>query len=153
MPPIRCSPLNSLPFFSQWIVGVGFPAAAQRNLTVLAAGTARSFLSIRSGLVQYGASVWGTHNKGLESVMESSETKLNLKHSNSNMEPLKTNQLSSFSQAMNQVCVKSLKVSLKSFNQLSQIKIRSLHLIQIFQDKVSGQVLRRVNQVSIAIQV
>lgn len=63
MPPILCSPLNSLPFFSQWMLGVGFPAAAQRNLTVLAAGTARSFLSIRSGLVQYGASVGETQNK------------------------------------------------------------------------------------------
>lgn len=52
MPPIRCSPLNSFPFFSQWMVGAGFPAAAQRNLTVLAAGTANSFLSIRSGRVQ-----------------------------------------------------------------------------------------------------
>ncbi|TNN23846.1 hypothetical protein EYF80_066033 [Liparis tanakae] len=62
MPPILCSPLNSLPFFSQWMLGVGFPEAAQRNLTVLAAGTARSFLSIRSGLVQYGASVGETHN-------------------------------------------------------------------------------------------
>lgn len=58
IPPILCSPLNSLPFFSQWMVGVGFPAAAQRNFTVLAAGTANSFFSIRSGRVQYGASDW-----------------------------------------------------------------------------------------------
>ena len=52
MPPIRSSPLNSRPFFSQWMAGVGFPAAAQRNLTVLAAGMASSFFSMRSGLVQ-----------------------------------------------------------------------------------------------------
>lgn len=38
------------------MVGVGFPDAAQRNFTVLAAGTAKSFFSIRSGRVQYGAS-------------------------------------------------------------------------------------------------
>lgn len=63
MPPIRCSPLNSLPFFSQWMVGVGLPDAAQRNLTVLAAGMAKSFLSIRSGLVQYGAPVGETQNR------------------------------------------------------------------------------------------
>lgn len=52
IPPIRCSPLNSLPFFSQWMLGGGLPDAGQRNLTVLAAGMARSFLSIRSGRVQ-----------------------------------------------------------------------------------------------------
>lgn len=63
MPPIRCSPLNSLPFFSQWMVGVGLPDAAQRNLTVLAAGMAKSFLSIRSGRVQYGAPVGETQNR------------------------------------------------------------------------------------------
>lgn len=57
IPPILCSPLNSLPFFSQFMVGVGLPAAGQRNFTVLAAGTANSFFSIRSGRVQYGASV------------------------------------------------------------------------------------------------
>lgn len=52
MPPMRCSPRNSLPFFSQEMEGVGLPAAGQRKRTVLAAGTASSFLSIRSGRVQ-----------------------------------------------------------------------------------------------------
>lgn len=65
IPPIRCSPLNSLPFFSQWMVGVGLPVAAQRNLTVLAAGMAKSFLSIRSGRVQYGAAAGETQNRKL----------------------------------------------------------------------------------------
>ena len=52
MPPMRCSPRNSLPFFSQEMDGAGLPAAGQRKRTVLAAGTASSFLSIRSGRVQ-----------------------------------------------------------------------------------------------------
>lgn len=54
---MRCSCLNSFPFFSHLIVGVGFPPAGQRNLTVLAAGTACSRFSIFSVLVQYGAPV------------------------------------------------------------------------------------------------
>lgn len=54
---MRCSCLNSLPFFSHLIVGVGFPPAGQRNLTVLAAGTACRRFSIFSVLVQYGAPV------------------------------------------------------------------------------------------------
>lgn len=37
------------------MVGVGLPPAGQRNLTVLAAGTACSRFSIFSVLVQYGA--------------------------------------------------------------------------------------------------
>ena len=63
MPPMRCSPLNSWPFFSQWMVGGGRPSAAHRNFTVLAAGMASSFLSIRSLRLQYGGPE-RTHSTG-----------------------------------------------------------------------------------------
>lgn len=52
---MRSSCLKGFPFFSQRISGLGFPATAHRNFTVLAAGTACSFFSIFSGEVQYGA--------------------------------------------------------------------------------------------------
>jgi len=52
MPPMRCSPLNSRPFFSQRMLGMGLAIAGQRNFTVLPAGTAYSFFSIRWVWVQ-----------------------------------------------------------------------------------------------------
>lgn len=52
---MRSSGRNGLPFLSQCSVGIGFPTAAHRNFTVLAAGTAWSFFSIFSGEVQRGA--------------------------------------------------------------------------------------------------
>lgn len=57
---MRSSCLKGFPFFSQRISGLGFPPAAHRNFTVLAAGTACSFFSIFSGEVQYGATAGKT---------------------------------------------------------------------------------------------
>ena len=52
---MRSSWRNGLLFLSQRSLGRGLPPAAQRNLTVLAAGTACSFFSIFADEVQYGA--------------------------------------------------------------------------------------------------
>lgn len=55
IPPIRFSPWKACPSLSQRMLGMGSPAAGQRNLTVFPAGTACSFFSMRWGCVQYGA--------------------------------------------------------------------------------------------------
>lgn len=54
-PPMRSSWRKGWLFLSQRSVGRGLPPAAQRNLTVLAAGTACSFFSIFADEVQNGA--------------------------------------------------------------------------------------------------
>lgn len=54
-PPMRSSWRKGLLFLSQRSLGSGLPPAAQRNLTVLAAGTACSFFSIFADEIQYGA--------------------------------------------------------------------------------------------------
>lgn len=54
IPPMRCSPLNSRPFLSHLMLGMGLPIAGQRNFTVFPAGTAYSFFSMRWTCVQYG---------------------------------------------------------------------------------------------------
>ena len=52
---MRSSWRKGLLFLSQRNLGSGLPPAAQRNLTVLAAGTACSFFSIFADEIQYGA--------------------------------------------------------------------------------------------------